>query len=130
MFTLTHTLETSATPERVWALLESPTRWTVWMTGLDRVRSQSRLAFKTKGSRRFRVERQRPREELQWVLQGFLREARFTLKMVPSPMGCILVLSLTVKGAGAWMDPLFWKANLGRSLPESLRALARIAAAG
>ncbi len=135
MFTLSHALETSATPEQVWKLLEEPRRWPEWMTGLLAVSlpgpaslgATGKLRFDGQGTRTFRLEKLQSLTELQWVVLGFGRVARFRISLIASPMGTRLTQRVEVQGAGAWMDLLFRRKRLAQRLPDSTRALARVA---
>ena len=135
MWVAEHTLETTAPPEQIWALMEKVANWPQWDTGLTWAELPGSFAPGAQGTMKFRSES--PRSFLLSAVvaeQGFTALIRFPLAEVrhihwqeTSQIGTRMTHRIEIRGPLSWLYG--W--SLGRRLREGLapgmRALARLA---
>jgi hypothetical protein len=130
-----HTLETTAQPEQIWALMEKVASWPQWDTGLTWAELPGSFTPGAQGSMKFRSES--PRSFLLSAVvaeHGFTALIRFPLAEVrhihrqeTSQIGTRLTHRIEIRGPLSWLYG--W--SLGRRLREGLapgmRRLAQLA---
>jgi hypothetical protein len=137
MFILEHSLETTASVDRIWALAQDVETWPRWQDGLQWARlqgplvpgSQGRLRVRGGGERTLTILTLEPGRRLTWLVKGLFRQALVTQDLEASALGTRMTHRVEVRGPAAWLDPWFRRSTISVSLPESMRRLARMAAA-
>lgn len=132
-----HTLETTSGPEAIWPRWEDPEGWPEWDEDLawagpaGPLQPGSRGRLKRKGClpQRFRVEDCQEGRALTYVAWGLLTRMRWMNRLEPGGLGCRVTRRVEVSGPMAWWLRLILAPRLRRTLPESVRRLARISAA-
>jgi hypothetical protein len=132
MFTWTHTVTTSATPEQVWPLYADVSRWLEWDGGLEAVTLDGPFAVGSTGT--LQVEGQPP---LAWELVEVVENALFTdVTEIPGvatltfvhrietrPDGSAVTHEVRIEGpAAAELGPM-----VTSDTPDAMHALVRIA---
>jgi ligand-binding SRPBCC domain-containing protein len=132
MFTWTHTVTTTATPEMIWPLYADVRRWLEWDSGLEAVTLDGPFTVGSRGT--LQVEGQPP---LAWELTEVVDNARFTdVTEIPGvatltfvhridarPDGSAITHEVCIEGpAAADLGPM-----VTSDTPGAMRALAQIA---
>ena len=132
MFTWSHTITSTATPEQVWPLYADVRRWLEWDSGLEAVTLDGPFAVGSTGT--LQVEGQPP---LSWTLTDVEENALFTdVTEIPGvatltfvhridarPEGSAITHEVLIEGpAAAQLGPM-----VTSDTPDAMAALARIA---
>ena len=134
MFTWTHTVTTTASPEQVWPLYADVNRWLEWDSGLEAVTLDGPFAVGSSGT--LQVEGQPP---LTWTLTDVVENAVFTdvteipgvatltfvHRIEPAAVGATITHEVLIEGPAAeGLGPM-----VTSDTPEAMEALARLAEA-
>ena len=129
-----HTLDTTAPPERIWAVMQQVDGWPRWDTGLSRAELPGAFSAGAQGSIQFR------RNTIPFLLSAVSAERGFTaLTRLPlaevrhihaqetSAIGTRLTHRIEIRGPLSWLYGWSLGRRLRDDLAPSMRRLARLA---